>query len=125
MEKINTEEIRARYKELLCSNSGTLMSYKAYAEGDDTEKSLKILAKKINEIIDVLSNCAPKILAKWVPEEEDEYFFVKDEGWIGGSNFLKDSFIDQYRLKSNNFFRTKEEAEEARDKIMNSNEGVV
>lgn len=119
MEKINTEEIRAKYKELLCSNSGTLMSYKAYAEGDDTETSLKLLANKINEIIDVLNDCKPKTPAKWTPEDGEEYYYFGNYG-EDHCVIWKDEIEDIFLLKTNNVFKTAKEAIEAYNKIMNS-----
>ena len=94
--------------------------------GDDTESSLKILARKINEIIDVLSDCEPKTPAKWVPEYDEEYFFIDDRGRLGWDDWNNSgSDAEIYRLKTNNVFKTETEAIEARDKIMNTNEGVV
>lgn len=52
LEKINVEEIRGQYKDVRFELDGRPIITGC---GDDTEKSLKVSANKINEIIDVLN----------------------------------------------------------------------
>lgn len=61
---------------------------------------------------------------KWKPRLKEEYFYVSDGGVIY-SAFWMGSEMSFFRLKTNNVFKTETEAIEARDKIMNTNEGVV
>jgi len=53
MEKINVEEIVTKYGKYYTEFDGRTY---LVGEVDDTEKSLKILANKINELIDVVEN---------------------------------------------------------------------
>lgn len=99
MEKINIEKIQIIYQR------------------DDTETSLKILANKINEIMDVLNDCEPKTPAKWMPLLKEEYFYISDDGIVCPA-FWMGLQISEFRLKTNNIFKTREEAEEAYKKIM-------
>jgi len=119
MEKINIEQIRTKYRSFMSTTMGSLER-----TGDDTESSLKILAKKINEIIDVLSDCEPKTPAKWVPRKWEQYYYLNDNGEVDTAIWVGQE-VSNFRLKTKNVFKTKEEAEEAYNKIMNTNEGVV
>ncbi len=52
-------------------------------------------------------------------EEGDEYYYMDDMGAIYGDCWDNEK-MDHFRLKSKNIYRTKEEAEEAYKRIMNS-----
>lgn len=54
---------------------------------------------------------------KWVPKDTVRYFFVTDAGYVGRSVFIKNK-IDIFRQKTNNLFRTEEEAEEKLKEIL-------
>lgn len=115
MEKINLEQIRTKYHYYTFVTNKSLES-----KGDDTEKSLKILAKKINEIIDVLSpDCEPKISTKWMPVCREKYFYIDDFAHVNYTHW-DDDRSDDFRLKNNNVFQTEEEAVQAYIKIMHS-----
>jgi len=64
--------------------------------------------------------------AKWVPEIGSNYYYLDDYGHCATDKWwAKECEFQIYRLKANNVFKTETEAIEARDKIMNTNEGVV
>ncbi len=117
MEKINVEKIRTKYQEIACSNEGIFANYRLERVGDDTEISLKILANKINEIIDILNDREFKTTAKWVPKIDEEYFYIDSSGSVIESTW-KGNIIDKYRLKTNNIFKTERKAEKAYLEIM-------
>ena len=59
---------------------------------------------------------------KWRPEEGDLYYYVDDYGKADYSVFDDDNWIDDYRLISNNYFKTREEAEFRLEQIKVYNE---
>lgn len=59
----------------------------------------------------------PKKSKRWIPKEDEVYYFISAEGDIFDVVF-KDKFVqDKKRLKFNNCFKTKEQAKAALSKI--------
>ncbi len=59
---------------------------------------------------------------KWKPEWGHEYWIVDTFGDVAGSTYS--SSVDELRFGFNNCFRTKEEAEHARDLIREALKGI-
>lgn len=53
---------------------------------------------------------------KW-PRLNDKYQYINDRGIISGDEWDNNT-LDQFRLKANNVFRTRKEAEKRLDEIM-------
>lgn len=72
--------------------------------------------------IDISQEDYNKIKKQFTKEEEwpkidDEYFYIARFGEIISDNF-NDCYVDRERKRTGNMFRTKEEAEKERDKIL-------
>lgn len=57
---------------------------------------------------------------KWVPEKGDDYWLINSEGTIVSSYYENDS-TDEFRLSVGNIYKTKEEAEAYKHKLINLN----
>jgi hypothetical protein len=55
MKKIDITKIRGRYDAIVKVPLPDGSTFNSYEAGDDTEKSLKTIAEKVNEIIDLLN----------------------------------------------------------------------
>tara|TARA_R110002126_G_scaffold17316_5_gene67753 strand:+ start:676 stop:1263 length:588 start_codon:yes stop_codon:yes gene_type:complete len=109
MDKINIDEIRGEYRE----TNGLYVG-----GGNDTIKSIKMVAEKINEIIEAQENpellAEPKVSAKnWRAEEGGMYWYVNHFGEIygeGDEQHEGDS-VDTHRYNTLNYFKTEKQAE--------------
>lgn len=54
---------------------------------------------------------------KWVPKNEEKYFFVTQNGGVTFYYFVSEDSINEKILKHGNYFKTEKEAQEAADKI--------
>lgn len=66
-----------------------------------------------------LDDMGYQLKIKWVPKENELYYFFADNGEVLNANFYNLG-ADMYRLKINNVFKTRREAWLAYRKIMNS-----
>lgn len=62
---------------------------------------------------------------RWIPEQGTRYYFIDSTGVIDMDYWEGVKVYSHWRFVSKNVFKTQEEAEEAYNKIMNTNEGVV
>jgi hypothetical protein len=62
---------------------------------------------------------------RWIPEQGTRYYFIDSTGVIDMDYWEGVKAYSHWRFASKNVFKTQEEAEEAYNKIMNTNEGVV
>lgn len=53
----------------------------------------------------------------WKPKEDDTYWYVDDDMTVFETTFIEEYDTDMGRVESNNYFRTKEEAESAAKKV--------
>lgn len=78
---------------------------------------ITVLMAKINTLIEWRNQMVDKPKEKFVPKEDEIYFYVNSTIEIESTFFDEDYSLDQQRKLSKNIFKTKEEAENARDKI--------
>lgn len=74
------------------------------------QDELKALKERISELEELAKE------EREFPQEGDAYWFIDDEGGMS-STFYKNYYLDIYRQKIGNIFRTEEEAEFAAKKL--------
>ena len=77
----------------------------------DIDKKIEELRKEFNEKVDELKREYKEKNEKWVPKENQFYFYVTSSMAIDYYNYRNDE-IDESILKYNKIFKTKEEAQE-------------
>ena len=74
------------------------------------QEELKSLKERIAELEELARE------GREIPQDGDAYWFIDDEGGMS-STFYKNYYLDIYRQKIGNIFRTEEEAEFAAKKL--------
>ena len=74
--------------------------------------NLEELKKQISELqskVDKLENENKKENKRWRAEKNDKYYYINDCGSVFASRETRD-YVDEYRSKTRNYFKTEEEA---------------
>ena len=74
--------------------------------------NLEELKKQISELqskVDKLENENKKENKRWRAEKNDKYYYINDCGSVFASRETRD-YVDEYRFKTRNYFKTEEEA---------------
>ena len=61
---------------------------------------------------------------RWKPEEDEEYWFVDSEGEVFSHNYEEAWITDAAKYKAGNCYRTKEEAQAARERVLKAYKSV-
>lgn len=76
---------------------------------------------KINELIDLFKkledqNCIEEDCKRWRAKKNELYWFISSDGIVGSSPEENDP-VDEIRYRIGNYFKTREEAKEAMEKM--------
>jgi thiamine biosynthesis lipoprotein ApbE len=83
-------------------------------------EQLKEIKKIQSEALKELKKCLEEVTKEskvWKPEFSDMYYYIASTGYALSCVYTKDN-VDTYRLETGNCYRTREEAEKARDIIV-------
>lgn len=72
---------------------------------EEIKKQISELQSKVNK----LENENKKENKRWRAEKNDRYFYINDCGSVFASRETRD-YVDEYRFKTRNYFKTEEEA---------------
>lgn len=81
---------------------------------EELEKTIKDLQSELNKAQEDLKNL--NNFERFVPEENEKYYYINEQGIITWED--NDTYVDKNRIAFYNCFRTKEEAELEKEKIL-------